>query len=63
MGSHCCAPQSQGLKAVEDNGQRFEWRDTDHLSSISELADTYRSRMCIETVSIRDGDVAATMPW
>jgi hypothetical protein len=59
------ASQSQTvLKAVEDNGQRFEWQATDQqATSLSALANTYRSRMCLETVSIRDGDVAASMPW
>lgn len=48
--------QSQALKAVEDNGQRFEWREGDALTSISGLLETYRSRMCLETASIQDAD-------
>jgi len=55
------ASQSQTtLKAVEDNGQRFEWQATDtRATSLSALADTYRSRMCIETTSITDTDCNA----
>lgn len=52
--------QSQSLKAFEDNGQRFEWREGDALTSISGLLETYRSRMCLESVTITDKDV---MPW
>lgn len=56
------ASQSQTvLKAVEDNGQRFEWQATDtRATSLSALADTYRSRMCLETTSIADADCN---PW
>lgn len=54
------ASQSQTvLKAVEDNGQRFEWQATDvQATSLSALADTFRSRMCIETSHIYDADSA-----
>jgi hypothetical protein len=59
------ASQSQTvLKAVEDNGQRFEWQATDiQATSLSALANTYRSRMCLEATSIADGDVATYQPW
>lgn len=54
------ASQSQTvLKAVEDNGQRFEWQATDaQATSLSGLAATYRSRMCIEATTIFDADTA-----
>lgn len=56
------ASQSQSvLKAVEDNGQRFEWQATDtRATTLSGLADTYRSRMCLENSSVIDTD---TLPW
>lgn len=50
--------QTQSLKSVEDNGQKFEWRDNDKLTSLSQLAETYRGRMCVESVSISDADTA-----
>lgn len=50
--------QSQSLKSVEDNGQKFEWRDNDQATSLSGLAATFRARMCIETSNIRDADSA-----
>ena len=53
--------QAQILKAVEDNGQRFEWGATgDAMTSITGLLETYRSRMCLESVSIADAD---HLPW
>lgn len=54
------ASQSQTtLKAIEDNGQRFEWQATDaQATSLSALANTYRSRMCVESTTIQDADTA-----
>jgi hypothetical protein len=59
------ASQSQTvLKAVEDNGQRFEWQPTDQqATSLSALANTYRSRMCLESSVIADSDVAVYSPY
>lgn len=52
------------LKSVTDNGQTFSYEIIDaDGASLSKLIETYRARMCVESVHLADSDCAAASLW